>query len=214
MKRSGLFLVVAAVTVSSGLIGGCTEIAARIIPSHNQDVDTSSIPSGRYEIERPHASLQFKVDHMGYAFYVGRFDRFEAVIEFDHDRPEASRLEVSIDAASINTNDAGIDEILRGRAYFDTARFPKMLFSVNGVTVIDERTGQVTGELTMHGRVRPVSFEVHFNGGAKNFLTGKYTLGFSAEGRLSRSDFGMGTLVPLVGDEVIFSIEAEFSLIE
>ena len=76
------------------------------------------------------------------------------------------------------------------------------MFRSTAIEVTGEKTGRITGDLTLHGVTRPVTLDVTFNGGANSLITGRYTLGFAATGAIKRSEFGISNLVPAVGDEV------------
>lgn len=193
-------------------IGGCTTILPMVVPSHNQTVDTSAIKSGHYVLDPVHGSVHFRVDHMGYSTYVARFNHIDAQFDFDNRRPELSALIISIRADSVDSGNKKMDELIAGRDFLNARRYPDILFRADGVTILDERTGIINGTLTFHGVTRPLSLQLTFRGGARNFLTGKYTLGFSASASLRRSDYNMGAYIPLVSDEVTIQIEAEFQL--
>ena len=194
------------------IVGGCATILPLVVPSHNQTVDTSAIPSGHYVLDPAHGSVHFRVDHMGYSTYIARFNDIDAQFDFDNTRPELSTLIILIRADSIDSNNKKMDKLLTGHEFLNTKRYPDIVFRANGVTILDERTGIIDGTLTFHGVTRPQPLQLTFRGGARNFLTGKYTLGFSASASLRRSDYNMGAYVPLVGDEVTIEIEAEFQL--
>ena len=195
------------------LVGtGCATLLAKIVPSHNQSFDASDIPSGRYSVDHPHASVHFRVDHMGYSDYLARFNSFDGAIEFNNLAPENSKLGVIIRADSIDSNSDVLDKELRGGDFFNVKKFPEMTFTAEGVEITGETSGVITGEMTILGITRPLQLDVIFNGGARNMLTSHYTLGFSATGTLNRSDYGMKAYIPLIGDEVRIDIEAEFRL--
>jgi polyisoprenoid-binding protein YceI len=181
-----------------------------LLPSHNQTLDLGQLPGGAYRLDPEHASLLFKLDHFGFSELVGRFDRFEASLDFDPKQPEAARLTVLIDPASIDLNLPKFEQDLRGPDWFDVSHFPQSRFESRTITLTGEKTGQVTGDLTLHGVTAPVTLDVTFNGGADSLLTGRYTLGFAATGTLTRSTFGLGAYAPAVGDQVTLEIHAEF----
>ena len=183
----------------------------RLLPAHQQTIEPARLEGGAYRLDPDHISLLWKVDHLGFSTFVGRFDRVEASLDFDPAAPAASRLEVLVDTASIDSRLPALDDTLRGSGWLDAAAYPQAVFRSTAIEVTGEKTGKVTGDLTLHGVTRPVSLDVTFNGGADNLLTGRYTLGFDATGSIERSDFGIDNLVPAVGDEVTLEIHAEFS---
>lgn len=190
----------------AGLLGGC----GQLIPAHHQSQEPAALRPGRYRLDPAHAAVGFKVDHLGFSRFAGRFNRFDASLDFDAATPEAARLEVLLDIASLDVNAPVFADTLRGPGWFDAARFPQARFVSQRVTPLGPNTGKVAGDLTLHGVTAPFILNVTFNGGAANALSGRYTLGFSANGRLRRSAFGIDALVPAVGDAVELDIEAEF----
>lgn len=194
-------------------LSGCASAGAGLVSSIQRmswTLDTKDLPSGRYRLDPDHASILFKVGHMGYAYYVGRFNKIEGVLDYDSLHPEKSRLSVTIEAASIDANHETLEQILRGRDHLDAERHPFIAYKADGLGIEDDRHGTVSGELTLREVARPVPLSVVFNGGASNPLTGRFTLGFSATASLSRSDFGMTALGPLVADRVDIEINVEF----
>jgi polyisoprenoid-binding protein YceI len=172
------------------------------------------LPAGTYRLDPEHATLLFKIDHLGFSQLVGRFDRFDATLDFDSEKPAASRLSATIDPASIDLDLPKFEEQLRGAEWFDVSRFPEARFESREVVVTGDDTGRIIGDLTLHGVTRPVTLDVTFNGGGDSLLTGRYTLGFAAQGVLSRSDFDLGAYAPAVGDAVTLEIHAEFQRVE
>jgi polyisoprenoid-binding protein YceI len=187
-------------------LGGC----GYLIPSHHQTTELSALPKGAYRLDPQHATILFKIDHLGFSRLVGRFDRFNATLDFDPERPRAASLTAVIDVASINLNYPSFEQDLRGSGWFDVERFPEARFESRKIEITGEETGIVTGELTLHGVTAPVTLDVTFNGGGDDLLTGAYTLGFAAHGSVLRSTFGLGAYAPAIGDEVLLEIHAEF----
>jgi polyisoprenoid-binding protein YceI len=203
-KRAGV-----ALGVALGL-AGCANLASRVLPSHNQVTAPDKLRAGAYRLDPDHATVLFEVDHLGFSGYIGRFNTLDATLDFDPQAPQASLLDVSVDAASVDTPSDKLDAMLRGGQMFDVAKNPLLRFRSTGITVTGATTGAVTGVLTMNGISKPVTLEVTFNGGAPSRFTGKYTLGFAARSHLKRSDWGLTGWLPAVGDDVIVTIRAEF----
>ena len=179
-------------------------------PEHGWTLDTKSVPSGNYVLDPDHTSLLFKISHLGYSLYVGRFDAVHGTIDYQRLHPEASKVLITVDPASIDLNNAKLEMTLTGKDYFDVGEYPQATYAANSLTIEDDRHGTLNGELTLHGVTKEVPLDIVFNGGANNTLTGKYTIGFTASAEIKRSDFGMKTLVPLVGDRVFLEINTEF----
>ncbi|MFL5336856.1 MAG: YceI family protein [Geminicoccaceae bacterium] len=182
----------------------------RLIPANNQTLEPTRLEGGAYRLDPDHIALLWKINHLGFSQFVGRFDRVEASLDFDPGSPTASRLEVIVETASIDTNVPKLDDDLRGSGWLDATAFPQAIFRSTAIDVTGRNTGRVTGDLTLHGVTRPISLDVTFNGGANDLITGRYTLGFAAAGTFKRSEFGIDSLIPAIGDEIELEIHAEF----
>lgn len=201
-RRSGPCLLALTLGLS---LAGCGYLLPRAAP-----LAPSELPAGAYRLDPEHASLLFKLDHLGFSQLVGRFDRFDASLDFDPKQPEAARLTVVIDVASIDLNLPQFEQDLRGPDWFDGAQFPQARFVSRRIEIVGATSGRVSGDLTLHGVSAPVTLEVTFNGAGDSLITGRYTLGFAATGTLNRSDFGLGAYAPAISDEVTLEIQAEF----
>ena len=189
-------------------VSGCGHLIA---PDLSKGMGT--LRPGTYRLDPKHTSVLFKVDHLGLSKFVGRFNRVEASLDFDPENIGAARLDALVETASVDVNDPDFEASLTSVFWLNSARFPRARFQTLAVEVLDADRADITGELTFLGVTRPLMLHVVFNGGAVNLLTGKYTIGFEAHGRLRRSDFGLGKYVPAVGDEVELEIHAEFQRI-
>ncbi len=193
------------------LLGTAALVACgRLIPSNNQTIEPARLEGGTYRLDPSHFAVLWKVSHLGFSHFVGRFDRADATLDFDPAAPAAASLTVTVETASLDTRLPDLDSTLRGSGWFDVATYPQAVFRSTAIAITGPATGSVTGDLTLLGVTRPVTLDVTFNGGATNLLTGHYTLGFAATGTLLRSEFGLTNLVPAVGDEVELEIQAEF----
>ncbi len=168
----------------------------------------ADLPGGRYVLDKKHASVTAKVMHLGVSLYTVRFDQIEGSFTFDPARPSDARVSASVEATSL---DVGADY---GRKFadefLDATHFPKITFVSRQIAPNpDGRTAMMSGDLTMRGVTRPVSFQVTFDGVGRGLFGGTIT-GFSAVGHIKRSEFGSGFLQNLVGDDVTLIIEAEF----
>jgi polyisoprenoid-binding protein YceI len=181
-----------------------------LVPAQHQTIDPAALRAGAYRLDPDHAVLLWKVDHLGFSTFVGRFDRLEGTLDFDPERPTEAALDVLVETASVSTHVPSLTDDLRSATWFDTARFPHARFVSRSVEVTGPDSGRVTGDLTLLGVTQPVTFDVTFNGGAANLLTGRYTLGFAAATVIDRSAFGLSTFVPAIGRVVTLEIHAEF----
>jgi polyisoprenoid-binding protein YceI len=188
-------------------LGGC----GYLLPHGHQTTEVASLPEGAYRLDPDHATILLKIDHLGFSKLVGRFDRFDASLDFDPRAPESSTLVATIDPASIDFGLPAFEQDLRGSGWLDVARYPEARFESRTIAITGADTGVISGDLTLHGVTAPVTLDVTFNGGGSNLLTGAYTLGFEAHGSVLRSTFGLGALAPAIGDEVMLEIHAEFA---
>jgi polyisoprenoid-binding protein YceI len=195
-------------------------VSATPTPALAQAPSTDPIPKGSYSLDKAHASLTFRVSHLGFSTFIGRFTRYEAKLDFDPAKLAASSVTVSIEPRSISTDNAPdgfLDSLATGKDWLDAARFPELKFVSRRVEA-EGADLRVHGELTIRGITRPMVLQARFNGGyAGHPFDPAARIGFSAQGKFSRSDFGIVYGVPAagstfgVGDEVQVVIEAEFS---
>lgn len=177
-------------------------------------------PAGHYQLDKSHASVLFRVSHMGFSNYTSRFSRFDAQLTFDPANLAASHVTTTIDSASLEMDGAPAMclDIARGPQLLDTTKFPEITFRSERVQVKASNALEISGTLTLHGVARPLVLTGTYNGGyAGQPLEKNARIGFSAHGSLNRSDFGMTFGIPPPGtkmglaDTIEISIEAEFS---
>lgn len=190
------------------LILTLSSCAALVRP--NFETEILKLRKGQYTLDQRHSFVIFKVSHLGLSTYLGRFNRFGAELDFDPDDLPATSLEGAVEMGSVDTGDAEVDSLLNERAWFDTAGFPQATFVTTEVRPVSDGEIAIGGSLTLRGITRDIELTGRFNGGADNLLTRRYTLGFSAIGQFSRSDFGIDSFSGLVGDEVTIEVYAEF----
>ena len=177
-------------------------------PTLNQDI--VEIQAGEYKLDKDHAALFFKINHMGFSSYLGRFNEFDVSLDFDPNHIENSRIEAIIDMRSIDVNNPEFATKLGGTAWLDSQQFPQAVFRSLTVKKTDDEQLLVRGALTFLGTTKEVTMVAKLNGAANNPLTRQYTLGFAANLRFKRSDFGLKKFIPVVGDEVDIEIHSEF----
>jgi polyisoprenoid-binding protein YceI len=181
---------------------------------------TAPVPAGAYTVDKAHTSLIFRVSHLGFSTWTGRFTRLDANLQFDPRNIGGSRVNVTIDPRSIEADNApsGFLQTLAGKGWLDADRFPEMNFRTKSVEVTGAGTFRVNGELTLHGVTRPLVLNARYNGGyAGHTYEPNARVGFSAQGTFKRSDFGVSYGVPAAGttfgisDDVAVTLESEFT---
>ncbi len=178
-------------------------------------------PAGHYTLDKSHASLILRVNHLGFSTYTTRFSHFDAELTFDPSNIAASKVRTTIDAASFEMDAAPAMclDIVKGTQMLDTAKFPQIVFQSERVRMTGAKSMEISGALTIRGVTRPIVLTASFNGGYAGVpnMDPHARVGFSAHGSFKRSDFGMTFGVPApgttmgVGDVIDFAIEAEFS---
>jgi polyisoprenoid-binding protein YceI len=184
---------------------GCAALARPDVAA-----EPAALKAGEYRLDPEHAALVFRIDHLGFSKFIGRFERFDATLDFDAADPEQARVEAVIDIASLDVANDAFARTLLGAEWFDAAAFPEARFSSTRIERTGETAGRMTGDLTLRGVTHAVTLDVAFNGGATDFLRGGYVVGFSATGAIRRGDFGVDRFDEIIGDEVEIALEAEF----
>ncbi len=163
-------------------------------------------------IDAEHSAVTFKVRHL-FTKVNGQFRKFEGAIYMDADDLGASKVVVTIKAASIDTNVEGRDEDLRSKRFFDVETFPDLTFTSTSITGVAS-AAKIRGVLSMHGVSREVVLDAQFLGSAKD-PWGNQRYGFHAETKVNRKDFRMAWNEVIeaggvmVGDEVEISLDIE-----
>ena len=177
----------------------------------------AEMPSGVYKLDKSHASVTWKVSHLGLSDYTARFASLDAELNFDAAKPENSSIKATIDTSSIRTDFPATPEkdfdkkLSEGADWFNGKQFPTITFESTKVEKTGDTTAKIHGNLTMLGVAKPMTLNAVFNGAyLKKPFVDVPALGFSAKGEIKRSEWGFSTYVPNIGDEVEILIEAEF----
>ncbi len=176
-------------------------------------------PAGKYVIDPTHASLTWKVSHLGLSNYTARFTKLNATLNYDAADPTKSTLTVTVDPTSLETDypfpeQEDFDKkLIEGEEWFNAGAHKAIQFKSTGVEMTSDNTAKVTGDLTFLGVTKPAVLNVTLNRAMAEHPMAKIpALGFSATTNIKRSDFGMEKLIPLIGDDVQLLIEAEFHM--
>jgi polyisoprenoid-binding protein YceI len=167
-----------------------------------------------WTLDPVHTHVEFAVRHLMIAKVKGRFTSLEGSVSMEAERPETAQVEVRIDAASITTGNEQRDGHLRSADFLSAEQFPALSFRSRSVQPIDDSLFRMIGDLTIRDVTRAVELRVSREGVVKD-PWGNQRAGFTATGKISRSDFGITwnqaieTGGVLVGDEVRITIEAE-----
>ncbi len=172
--------------------------------------EAANVSAGVYELDENHAYLTFSYSHMGLSRPIIHFGEFDGRLLLDGRDMSKSEVTIAIDASSVDTGVAELNESLLGDDYFAVSKHPEIVFRSTGFESLSETTGVLRGELTVVGTKRPAELNVRINDAAMNRQTRKEMIGFSATGTVRRSDFGLTAFSEYVGDELALDIQVEF----
>jgi polyisoprenoid-binding protein YceI len=160
-----------------------------------------------YVIDAMHTAVTFKVSHLGLSWTCGRFNDVSGSFVLDAGNPATSSFELNVKPESVDTGNAKRDEHLRTPDFFNVKQFPVFSFKSTAVKPV-ENGFEVTGDLTLHGTTKSVTFTLQ--GGRKaEFPKGVQRTGYTTDLSIKRSAFGMDKMLEAVGDEVFITISFE-----
>ncbi len=163
-----------------------------------------------YTIDPAHSAVAFKIRHL-FSRVPGRFTKFEGIVTLDQADLSRSGVSVTIEAASIDTDEAKRDEHLRSDAFFDVGKHPTISFQSTGVKVVSKDKLQVSGNLTIRGTTKPVTLDVDLLGTGPGF-GGGYRAGFEGRTRINRQDYGVSWNKALEGGGTILGDDVDITL--
>ena len=167
-----------------------------------------------WQMDKAHTDIQFAIRHMMISTVRGRFEEFSGTFEVDEADPTQSKIEVVIQAASINTKESQRDNHLRSPDFFNVEKYPAITFKSTRFEKIDDQHGRMYGDLTIKDITKEIVFDVEYTGQAKSPY-GVTSAGFTATTKINRKDWDLTWNVALetggvlVGDEVKIDIELE-----
>jgi polyisoprenoid-binding protein YceI len=175
--------------------------SAATVPAHSAET---------YKIDPAHAFVVYKVNHNGWSNNMGRFNKVSGSFVLDEKNPGASKVSVTIDAASVDSNHAARNKHLRSADFFNAKEFPTIKFVSTKISKTGDKAGQITGNLTLLGVTKSVTMAFKWNGRSKHFRTKKVHTGFSAQVTINRADWGMKKFpARAIGHKITLMIEIE-----
>lgn len=169
----------------------------------------------KWNVDKVHSTIGFSIKHMMISNVKGTFNEFEADIVADPTDLTDAEIEFKIDASSVDTKVKDRDDHLRSGDFFDVENHPNMTFKATEITKKSEDNYDLTGDFTIRGTTNPVTFDVKFEGVAKDPMSGDEAAGFTGSTEISRKDFGLTWNAALetggfvVGDKVKINIEIQ-----
>jgi polyisoprenoid-binding protein YceI len=169
-----------------------------------------------WKLDPAHSAAEFKVKHMMISNVKGSFSGLSGVLSEHQTDSTLSSVEASIDLATVSTGDAQRDGHLKSADFFDVGQYPAMTFKSTEVKRKGDAEYAVTGDLTIHGVTRPVTFAVEGPSAPGKDPWGNTRIGLSATAKINRKDFGLGwnsaleTGGVLVGEDVAITLDVQF----
>lgn len=161
-----------------------------------------------YTLDPNHTYVMWNINHFGFSNPSGKW-MASGTLKLDQANPQNSQVNVTIKVGDIVTGISDLDAHLKSSLFFDVSKYPLASFMSNKVDITGKDTAKVTGILTVHGVAKPVVLDVSLNKIGVSPITDKQTVGFTATTTLKRSDFGINTLLPGLGDDVKIYIQVE-----
>jgi polyisoprenoid-binding protein YceI len=161
-----------------------------------------------YTVDPIHSFIVFKVGHLNIGYVIGMFTEFTGTIVADKKHPEKSSVEIAVISSSVNTHVEKRDEDLQSDNYLNVLEFPEICFKSTKVKKIDDKTYEVTGDMSLHGITKEIRTTVHLLGEGKD-PWGGYRIAFSTDFDIMRSDYGMTKEIPGAADKVHISLVTE-----
>lgn len=162
--------------------------------------------AGTFAIDTGHSNILFRCKHLGVAYQWGRFDKFEGSFTLA-EKAEESNVQITVDAMSVNSNSKGRDDHLRGPDFFDAKQHPDMTFQSTKVAAKGENTFTITGDLTLRGKTKSITFDVEKIGEADTRMGRR--AGFEGSFVVDRMEFGVDAYGDTLGHDVTMTFAIE-----
>jgi polyisoprenoid-binding protein YceI len=162
-----------------------------------------------WQIDPAHSASQFAIRHLGISTVRGAFTKTSGTVQYDPADASKTVIDVTIDAASLNTRVEMRDNDLRSDKFFDVAKYPTITFKSKRAEAAGKGKMKITGDLTIHGVTKEVVLDVDGPAGPIKDPRGNTHVGASATTTISRKDFGVSALPAMIGDEVQITLDVE-----
>lgn len=162
-----------------------------------------------YKIDPTHTATVFSWNHFGFSTPSANFSDIQGVIKVDNAKPANSSVNVTIPLSSVNTNVPALDKEFQEEAWFNAAKYPNITFKSTKVETKDKKHFKITGDLTVKGVTKPVVLDAVLNKQGEHPMAKVPAIGFNATTSFNRSEFGLGSYVPNVGDKITVNITTE-----
>ncbi|MFZ1135204.1 MAG: YceI family protein [Candidatus Korobacteraceae bacterium] len=162
-----------------------------------------------WQIDPNHTAAQFSVRHMGISTVRGAFTKVSGSAQYDPSDPSKTSVEAVIDAASVDTRVSMRDDDLRSPNYFEVTKYPTITFKSKSVQDAGAGKLKIVGDLTIHGVTKEVALDVDGPSAPVTDPKGNSHVGASASTTVKRTDFGVGSSNPMIGEDITITIDVE-----
>lgn len=175
-------------------------------------VGSTSLFGQKWNVDKAHAKVGFTVTHLMLSEVEGNFKKFDATLISAKPDLSDAIFNLTIDPASVDTDNEQRDNDLKGDRFFDVNKFPEIAFKSSSVKLVQGNKYKVAGNLTMKGVTKPVELDLTLNGFGKNMRTQKPIAGFKVTGLINRTDFGVGSApAAMISEEIQIKANGEFN---
>lgn len=165
-----------------------------------------------WKLDKDHVHVTFLVSNIGFSWTHGQFRDFDAEIDFDPENVEEASVVFRLKSESVDTGSAARDRHVKSDAFLDAAKFPEILFRSTKVRLIDDRTAEITGDLTMRGVTQEEVMKATLvRIGPSPFNPADTIAGFIVEGSLTRTDYGVSYGAPAIGVEIAIRVDIQMN---
>jgi polyisoprenoid-binding protein YceI len=172
--------------------------------------DPAAAAAGDYKLDTNHTTVNARVGHMNTFSYSNfRFGTVSGTMSWDPARIENSKVDVTVETASIKTPVPKFAEELAGDKFLNSVKFPTAHFVSTSIKRTGPTTGQIIGEMTFMGQTKPMTINAEMVGAGKS-MRGSPVVGFTGAARMKRSDFGFTANIPIISDDIELMIDTEF----
>ncbi|HEY3959397.1 MAG TPA: YceI family protein [Solirubrobacteraceae bacterium] len=168
----------------------------------------TALPTGTWNVDPVHSSVEFHVKHLGIATVKGQFKEFQGTLEV---APDGSRAYGTVKVASVDTREPQRDTHLRSPDFFDVNQYPEIAFQSTAIRALDEDTFEIDGELSIHGVTRSLTLNATLEG-TETDPQGNPRVGLSATAQINRSDYEMKFNMALGSGNVVVSDKVKILL--
>ncbi|MBI1849499.1 MAG: YceI family protein [Planctomycetes bacterium] len=190
------------------MTGKFTKLTTTILGSFILGLSALAVAADTYSVDPVHSFVTFRIVHVGVSATHGRFDDVSGTFVVDDADPTKSTVDVQVKAESIDTNNKKRDEDLKGPDYFNVKQFPTIAFKSKSVKPAGDKKFEVSGDLTLHGVTKPLTFTLtHIGSGKTPFKD--FRSGYETTFTIKRTDFDMKKMLEGIGDEVQITVAIE-----